>query len=362
MRIRAAVLRGASAAYSLEDLELAPPGPGEVRVRVAGAGMCHTDQLPRIGLADVPIVCGHEGSGVVDAVGEGVSRLAVGDHVVLSFDSCGRCRPCVQGAPAYCDTFIDRNLTGRRPDGTSSLVDAVGGHVGGRWFGQSSFATHCLATERNAVKVDPSLPLELLGPLGCGVQTGAASILVAMKVRAGSSLVVFGAGAVGLSAVMAAAIAGAATVVAVDLHQHRLDLAAERGATHGVLGDTPDLLESIRDLTDGGADFSFDTTGVPHVMLHALGCLRMTGVCGYVGVQHGTLELDDMALVGKTVLGIIEGGADPQRFIPVMIDHWRAGRFPFDRLVETFPLDQIAAAEQSSLAGGTIKPVLIPER
>ena len=360
MQIQAAVLRDPAGAYAIEDVELGDPGPGEVRVRIVGAGMCHTDVLPRAGIVAPPIVTGHEGSGVIDAVGEGVTRVAPGDHVVLSFDSCGTCVPCRQGAPAYCDTFMFRNLTGRRLDGSTSVTDASGGQVSARWFGQSSFATYCIATERNVVKVDPSLPLEKLGPLGCGIQTGAGSILVAMKVSAGSSLVVFGAGAVGLSAVMAGAVAGATTIIAVDLQQHRLDLALELGATHVLRGDDPNLVGAIHGLTGGGANYSFDTTGVPGVMLAALQCLRMTGVCGYVGVQTGPLELDGMALVGKTAMGILEGGADPQTFIPHMIELWQAGRFPFDRLVETYPMSRINEAEQSSLAGGTIKPVLTP--
>lgn len=360
MQIEAAVLRDPAGAYAIEQVELAAPSAGEVLVRIVGAGMCHTDVLPRAGIVAPPIIPGHEGSGVVEAVGEGVTRVQPGDHVVLSFDSCGECAPCVQGSPAYCDTFMFRNLTGRRLDGSTSVTDASGGEVSARWFGQSSFASHCLATERNVVKVDPSLPLEQLGPLGCGIQTGAGSILVAMKVQPGSALVVFGAGAVGLSAVMAGVVAGATTIIAVDLQQHRLDLALELGATHVLRGDDPNLVGAIHGITGGGAHYSFDTTGVPAVMLAALQCLRMTGVCGYVGVQIAPLELDGMALVGKTAMGILEGGADPQTFIPRLIELWQAGRFPFDRLVETYPLSRINEAEQSSLSGGTIKPVLLP--
>ena len=196
-------------------------------MRIVGAGMCHTDVLPRAPgfVAAPPIVTGHEGAGVVEAVGDAVTALAVGDHVVLSFDSCGECANCRTGQPAYCDSFLARNLLGRELDGSETAHDAAGEPVAARWFGQSSFATHAIATERNAVKVDPALPLELLGPLGCGIQTGAGSILRALDVQPGSSVAVFGAGAVGLAAVMAAAVAGAATIIAVDLQQHRLDLA-----------------------------------------------------------------------------------------------------------------------------------------
>jgi aryl-alcohol dehydrogenase len=359
VKIQAAVLRDGAAPYTIEDVELAEPGHDEVRVRIVGSGMCHTDVLPRGGMAALPMITGHEGAGVVDAIGPGVTTLAVGDHVVLSFDSCGTCENCTKGQRAYCATFLPRNLTGRNLDGSTSVVDADGKEVAARWFGQSSLATHCIASTRNAVKVDADLPIELFGPLGCGIQTGAGSILLAMQVKPDSSLVVFGSGAVGLAAVMAGVVAGATTIIAVDLHQSRLDLAQELGATHALRGDDPQLLAQIQAITGGGAQYSFDTTGIPAVMQTAVACLRMTGVCGYVGVQIGNIEFDGFALVGKTVIGILEGSADPHSFIPHMIDLWRAGRFPFDRLITTYRLDQVNEAEQSSLSGGAIKPVLL---
>jgi len=361
VQIDAAVLRDAAGAYTIETVDLAGPAANEVLVRIVGAGMCHTDVLPRAGgLAAPPIITGHEGAGIVEAVGGDVTTVQVGDHVVLSFDSCGECANCRSGARAYCDSFLFRNLTGRNLDGSTGVTDSSGQPVLARWFGQSSFATHCIATERNVVVVDKSLPLEIMGPLGCGIQTGAGSILVALKVQAATSLVVFGAGAVGLSAVLAGVVAGATTIIAVDLQDHRLVLATELGATHVLRGDDPDLVGAIHGLTGGGAQYSFDTTGVPSVMQAALACLRMTGVCGYVGVQQGNLELDGLALIGKTAMGILEGGADPHTFIPHMIELWQAGRFPFDRLIQQYPLSQINEAEHSSLSGGAIKPVLIP--
>lgn len=362
MKTRAAVLRAGDQPYSIEELELRDLRANEVLVRIVGVGMCHTDVLPRLPgfIAPPPLVAGHEGSGVVEAVGDAVTSLAVGDHVVLSFDSCGTCANCAAGQPAYCDTFMVRNLFGREADGTDTATDASGAAVGARWFGQSSFASHCIATERNAVKVDPSLPLELLGPLGCGIQTGAGSILCALDVQPGSSVVVFGTGAVGLAAVMAAKVAGATTIIAVDLHQHRLDVALELGATHALRGDADDMVGLINGIVPGGVGYAFDTTGIPAVMLTALRATRMTGKVGYVGVQQGTLPLEAMDYMGKAVLNILEGSADPQEFIPRMIALWQEGRFPFDRLIEQFPLDQINEAEASSLAGGAIKPVLRP--
>lgn len=363
MKATAAVLRDREGKYSLEEIELPAPGPGELLVRVAGAGHCHSDTLLRqMPNAPLPIVFGHEGAGVVEQVGLGVTGVAAGDHVVLTFDSCGSCRNCLTALPSYCDQFRPRNFAGVRLDGGPSAVDAEGAPVGTRWFGQSSFATHAIGTVRNTVVVDRDADLELLGPLGCGFLTGAGSVLNSLQVRPGSSLVVFGVGAVGMAAVMAARIAGAATVIAVDRHQSRLDTALSLGATAVVdAGATADVAGEIAALTAGGADYSFDTTGVAAVIKTAITCLRMTGVCGLVGVGAGSVELEPPALFGKTIKGIFEGDAVGQEFIPRVIRWWQAGLFPFDRLVERYPLSEIDTAESQALAGAVIKPVLIPE-
>ena len=362
MQVKAAVLRDPAGEYAIETVDLAAPAADEVLVRIVGAGMCHTDVVPRGGMmAAPPVITGHEGSGVVEGVGADVVGVQVGDHVVLSFDSCGQCANCRADQPAYCDTFFARNLSGRNLDGSTPVRDAAGNEVSARWFGQSSFATHCLATARNVVVVDKSLPLELLGPLGCGIQTGAGSILCAMDVQPGTSLVVFGAGAVGLSAVMAGRVAGATTIIAVDLQPHRCELALELGATHVLDGVDADIVARIIEITGGGAQYGFDTTGIPTVIKNGLMSLRMTGTMGLVGVQLGDLVLDAFSTIGKTMINILEGSAKPQEFIPRMIQLWQDGRFPFDRLIQTYPMSQINEAEQSSLAGGTIKPVLIPD-
>ncbi|HEV3361437.1 MAG TPA: NAD(P)-dependent alcohol dehydrogenase [Pseudonocardiaceae bacterium] len=362
MQIRAAVLRTPDGPYRIEDVDLAGPGADEILVRVVGAGLCHTDLLPRVPgfLAAPPIITGHEGSGVVEAVGDGVTGFAPGEHVVLSFDSCQTCVNCRSGHPAYCDTFFPRNLVGRHLDGSSPIVDGDGQSVAARWFGQSSFATHAIASVRNVVKVEDDLPLELLGPLGCGIQTGAGTVLIALGVSAGSSIVVFGAGGVGLAAVMAAKLAGAAVIVAVDLNPKRLALAEELGATHTFDGASEDLLGRILAVT-GGAQFTVDTTGIPSVIGTAINALRPTGTCALVGVQQGDVTLDPMMLaVGRNIKGILEGDAVPQVFIPRLIELWRQGRFPFDKLIKTFPLTEINEAEQASLKGDVVKPILLP--
>lgn len=361
-RTTAAVLRAPDGPYTIEPLTLRDLRADEVLVRIVGVGMCHTDVLPRAEgfIAAPPIVPGHEGSGVVERVGTAVTDIAPGDHVVLSFDSCGACGACTTGRPAYCETFLARNLFGRELDGTATATDAAGGEVAARWFGQSSFATHAIATARNTVVVDPALPLELLGPLGCGIQTGAGSVLVALDVQPGQAVAVFGTGAVGLAAVMAAEVAEAGTIVAVDLNPARLELALELGATHAIPGDASDLVDQLLGASGGGIDAALDTTGVPAVFASALAATRIGGAVGLVGVQQGTFELDATAWVGKSVLNILEGSADPKTFIPRMIQLWQDGRFPFDRLIESFPLDQVNEAEQASLQGRTVKPVLLP--
>ncbi|MCF3131720.1 NAD(P)-dependent alcohol dehydrogenase [Streptomyces olivochromogenes] len=363
MKIQAAVLRGASDPYAIEPVELAPPGPGQVLVRIVGAGFCHTDMLPRTPgfMAQPPIITGHEGAGIVEEVGPGVTGIAPGAHVVLSFDSCGACQNCLGGHPAYCENFYRLNLTGSGLDGVGPATDHHGQPVAARWFGQSSFATYALATARNIVEVDKDLPLELLGPLGCGIQTGAGSVLLALRAGAGSSVVVFGAGGVGLSAIMAARVARATTIVAVDLHESRLSLARELGATATVHGGDDNIVAQLRKLTGGGTQYALDTTGIPSVINTAIEALRPTGTVGLVGVQSRPLTLPPSALAqGKNVRGILEGDAVPQLFIPQLLELWQQGRFPFDRLVRTYPLSAINDAERDSVAGTTIKPVLLP--
>jgi aryl-alcohol dehydrogenase len=363
MRATAAVLRDPEADYSIEEIDLPPPGPGELLVHIVGTGHCHTDTLFRnVPGAPLPLVLGHEGAGIVEEVGPGVSGFSVGDHVVLSFDSCGTCRNCLIAKPAYCEQFALRNFSGRRVDERAVAVDKSGALVGNRWFGQSSFSDWAIATARNTVVVPRDVDLELLGPLGCGVQTGAGSVLNALDVTPGSSLAVFGVGAVGMAAVMAAVIAGASRIIAIDRHQWRLDLALSLGATDVIdAGTTEDLGMELQARTAGGSDYALDTTGSPDVVRSAIAGLRLTGVCGLVGAGMRELSLQSSGLFGKTILGIYEGNSVPQLFIPKLIDFWRDGRFPFDRLLERIPLTNIDEAERRALAGELIKPVLIPQ-
>lgn len=365
--MKAAVLRAHDEPYRIEEVTLGALAADELLVRVVGVGMCHTDMLlrsPAMATALTPAILGHEGSGVVTAVGSAVTRAKVGDHVLMSFDSCGWCASCLRGAPAYCVEFMARNISGRRADGTTSATSATsetspgGEQITNRWFGQSSFAEYSVATERNVVVVDRDLPLELLGPLGCGLQTGAGAVLNEMRLAPGQSVAVFGAGAVGLAAVMAAKIAGAGEIIVVDLHTSRLDLARELGATRVVRGDSEDVRGQVLG-TGPGVDFTFDTTAVTAVMTTAIEVLAFGGKAVLVGAGGGDFTISPSLLSGRTVTYVLEGSAIPQLFLPQLISFWQQGLFPFETLVRTYALDDINQAEADSLSGATIKPVFL---
>jgi aryl-alcohol dehydrogenase len=363
VRITAALTETQGAPFALATLELDDPRPGEVVVRMVSSGVCHTDLIVRDQWYPVPLpaVLGHEGAGVVEAVGDGVTYVSPGDHVVLSFNSCGSCRMCDQGRQAYCDQFFACNFAGSRTDGSSTLHRAEG-DVHGVFFGQSAFATYALATERNVVKVDRDAPLELLGPLGCGIQTGAGGVLNSLKPPAGSSIAVFGAGSVGISAVMAAAVSGCTTIVAVDLNDQRLELAKEVGATHIINAADGGTVDRLRELTGGlGVDYTVETTAVPGVLRQAVDALNQGGTCGLIGAAAlGTeVSLDMSALLfGRSVRGIVEGDSVPRQFIPKLVDLYRQGRFPFDKLIKTYAFEDINEAVEDSEKGTTLKPVL----
>lgn len=363
---RAAVVRSQGGSFSLETIGLEEPRADEVLVRIAGVGLCHTDLIVRdqFFLTPLPAVLGHEGSGIVEKVGSNVSKVEPGDHVVLSYASCGTCENCLAGNYGYCIDLYGRNFAGSRSDGSSPCCDKSGGRLSGYFFAQSSFSELAIATERNIVKVRKDVPIQLMGPLGCGIQTGAGAVLNALKPEGGSSIAVFGAGSVGLAAIMAARVAGCATIVAIDLHEKRLSLAMELGATHTIKADVADVAEEIRQISGGqGVQYSLECTGLPSVVRQAVDCLRLTGLCGIVGVAPlGTEVSLDMngLLFGRTVRGIIEGDSVADVFIPRLIELWRQGRFPFDRLVRYFPLDEIERAAELSEAGEVLKAILLP--
>ncbi len=360
MRIEAAISRGGEPVPTIEPLELEEPRATEMRIRIVATGICHTDLHEHPGRhAPHPIVLGHEGAGVVEAVGEAVRGFEVGDHVILSGSSCGHCPSCENNRPTYCDQAIRHCFGGQRLDGTTAL-SSDGEPIHSHFFGQSSFATHAIVPERTAVKVPKDLPLEKLGPLGCGVITGAGGVIEALKVGFGDTLAVFGVGGVGLSAVMAARLVGARRIVAVDINRERLELARELGATDTIAADEEGLVEKLRAITGRGLDYTLNTTTVPAVHSAALDCLAMNGTAGFVAAPRGewSPSMFPMLAGGRQMRGILGGDAAPRLFIPMLIDYWRQGRFPFDRLLTFYDFADIARAFEDTEAGRVIKPVL----
>jgi aryl-alcohol dehydrogenase len=347
--IRAAVLRQPGRPLKIERLQMEGPREEEVLVRLVASGICHTDIDFCEGGASGAVVLGHEGSGVVEQVGKTVKGVKPGDHVVLSYQSCGHCQPCQDGHPADCRRFWEANFGFARLDGSNALgASGVRGH----FFGQSSFATHTLVTERNLVKVTRTLPLELLAPLGCSLQTGAGTVMNSLAVKAGSSIAIFGTGSVGLAAVMVARIVGAGKIIVVDLNPRRLALARELGATHQIDNRSTDLVESIAAITGGGVDHVIETTG--ELCQLAVDVLNPRGKAAFLTGASGPDNLPG----GRKVLSVIQGDAVPQQFIPKLIKLYQVGQFPFNRLVKFYDFSQINQAIADAKRGDTIKPVL----
>lgn len=360
--ITAVVTTAPDEPFVLKKARLAELRDDEVLVRIAGVGVCHTDLAVKGAGFLAPGVLGHEGAGVVEEVGSGVTKLAPGDHVVLSYFACRSCPRCNAGEVAYCEHFAEANVSGTRQDG-SSLIYIDGKPVKGAFFSQSSFATHAIARESNAVKVPADLPIELLGPLGCGFQTGAGTVLSVLDVKENEAIAIFGAGAVGLSAVMAARAVGAHPIVVVDLIGEKLETARRLGATDTIKSDETDVSEELRRVFPDGFAHAVECTGVPKLLEIAVEALRPAGVCALVGVgkPEATATISMATLLqGRTVKGVIEGEADPQAFIPHLVDLYREGRFPFDTLIRTYPMSEINNAVEDMVHGRTVKPVLLP--
>ncbi|MDX8150399.1 NAD(P)-dependent alcohol dehydrogenase [Patulibacter brassicae] len=364
VKATAAVLREIDAPLSIEEIELTDLQDDEVLVEIKGAGICHTDATAIDGTVPLPLptVLGHEGAGVVSAVGADVTNVAPGDHVVLSFGHCRECDICTGGRPAYCELFAPLNYFGTRLDGTTTLQKGEE-EIHGNWFQQSSFASHAIAKAANTVKVPDDVPIQLLGPLGCGIQTGAGTVLKVLRAREGDGIAIFGLGGVGLSALMAAKAVGCDPIVAVDTVASRLELATELGATH-VFDPTAtkDLVWDIMQVSAPGLNLSFDTVGTETVVRQCLEVLRSPGHAATVGFQglENNIQIDQGHLMlGRTLSGVIEGDADPQEFIPEMVRMHQEGRFPFDRLIETFPFERINDAFAASHEGRVIKPVVV---
>ena len=354
MQITAAVSRSPDSPFTLESVDLDEPRPDEVLVRIHATGLCHTDLSSKSRIPG-PAVLGHEGAGVVEAIGAGVSGVAPGDHVLLSYRSCGECAQCRTGHRPYCSRSPQLNSSGGRSDGSATLSQN-GIPLFGSFFGQSSFAQYALASADNVVVIDPAVDLTTAAPLGCGFQTGAGAVLNVLTPDADSRLVVFGAGGVGLAAVMAAKAVGVETVVAVDPVASRRAKAAELGASQTVDPASEDVAAVVR-----GATHALDTTALPDVVATALSALEARGVLVVVGLgaRHATIDMVDLLLNGKIIRGCVEGDADPSAFIPELLALHAQGKFPMEAIVRRYNANDIEKAVADSRSGEAIKPVLV---
>lgn len=358
MQITAAVTREANTPFSIERVELDAPKANELLVEIKAVGICHTDiaamqqHLP----IPLPAVLGHEGAGIVAQVGSGVTQFSVGDHVALSFASCNHCSPCIEGRPYACHNMFAVNFAGTMPDGTQRLH--TDGEALSSFFGQSSFATHAVVQESSAVKIDDDIPFSVAAPLGCGVQTGAGIVLNQLRADYSSRIAIIGCGTVGMSAIMAARLAGCSTIVAVGGRLQSLELARELGATHTInRNDTNDLTTSLREISPEGFDFAIETSGVEGMIKSALAALHFTGKMVTAGAGTITLHTG-LELGARSIMGVTEGNSLPQVFIPRLLRLYKQGWFPVDKLIKTFSFDHIEEAFEASNNGSAIKAVL----
>jgi aryl-alcohol dehydrogenase len=365
LKCTAAVVASRGAALTVEQFDLDEPAPNEIAVRIAATGICRTDLHIRDGgypVPDFPVIPGHEGAGVVTAVGSAVTDVRTGDHVLLTYPFCGQCPSCMRGSMAYCEQGFALSFGGARLDGSSGWRRRDDGtRVNGHIFQQSSFASHTLATANSAVILDRELPFNLAPAFGCGVSTGAGSVLNVMDLRPGSRLAILGAGTVGLAALMMAVQLGVQQIIAVDTNPGRLETASELGATHTVDASDRQARDAIQRLTGRGADYIFDTTGHPDVVASALDSLAMTGTVVVAGsAPAGTRTSLNMSalLNGRTVRGTIQGDSEARELVPHLIELYKQGRFPVDKIVGNYRFAEIQRAIADMENGRVIKPIL----
>jgi len=373
MKIRAAVLHamGVPPPYSdskpiaIETLELDDPGQGEVLVKIAAAGLCHSDlsivngDRPR----PLPMVIGHEAAGIVEKCGPGVDDLKKGDHVVLVFmPSCGRCVPCAEGRPALCDPGLAANIAGTLISGARRLKRD--GKYINHQVGVSAFAEYAVVSRNSLVKVDPALPLDIAALFGCAVLTGMGAVVNAARVTAGSTVAVVGLGGVGLSAVLGALAAGASRVVAVDILDHKLALARQLGASDAFNGAAPDAVEKIRAVTGGGLEYVVETAGSAAAMDTAYKITRRGGTTVTIGLPPPdaalSVPLVQMVAEERTVKGSYIGSCVPVRDLPRYIALYRQGNLPIDRLLtDRIKLDDINEGFERLRRGDAVRQVIV---
>ena len=373
MKTKAAVLSamgqpvpyGQSLPLTIEDVTLDGPGAGEVLVEIAAAGLCHSDlsvingSRPR----PMPMIIGHEASGIVRDTGPGVAGLAAGDHVVFSYvPMCGRCLPCSEGRPAMCENGAQANLTGTLLSGSRHFHRADGSPIH-HHLGVSSYAQFTVAAQESLIKIEDNLPLEIAALFGCAVMTGVGAVVNTARVAPGQSVAVFGLGGVGMSALMGAHAAGAWPIVAIDVLESKLNLAGQFGATHLVNAAQVDAVQAVRDTTHGGAQFAFESVGNEKVLAQAFAASRRGGTTVTIGLPHPSknLSVPAVTLVAeeRTIKGSYMGSAVPRRDVPRFIALYQAGLLPVDRLLSrTIPLEEINPAFDALDRGEVLRQVI----
>ncbi|CAM4202768.1 NAD(P)-dependent alcohol dehydrogenase [Lacicoccus alkaliphilus] len=363
MEIKSALVNGTGEDYEIETVKLSEIQDDEIRVKMVASGICHSDEVARTGELPhpLPAILGHEGAGIVEEVGSYVKNIKAGDQVVLSYKYCGHCNHCLTGKPASCNSFASLNLDGKRSEGTYYFEKPDGTKINS--YMHSAFSTYSIVKQENVTVVDDDVDLRLVGPLGCGFMTGAGTVFNGLKPEAGSTIAVFGTGAVGMAALMAGKIAGCTKVIGIDIHDDRLELARELGATHVINSKTQDIEEEVNQLTGNqGINYIVDTTGVVPVIKTAISLLAKEGVIAPIAVQKGDLELNvltELSVSNRSIIGVLMGNTIPQLTIKQLVELHRANRFPFDKLIEFYKFEDINQASQDSASGKTVKPVLI---
>jgi Zn-dependent alcohol dehydrogenase len=363
--MKAAVMREQNKPLAIEEVEIQGPKAGEVLVKVKAVGICHSDFHPIKGDMPVPlpIILGHEGAGIVEQNGPGVTTVQKGDHIVMAvLSSCGKCTPCIIGRPYNCETIWPIMFSGTMPDGTRRLKDKAGNEIN-HFFCQSSFAEYCIISEGSAVKIDEDIPLEKVAVLGCGATTGIGAVLNTARVEAGSRVAIFGCGGVGLSSVMAAKLAGASKIIAIDIRDNKLKMARGFGATHTINSTRENPVEKIQELTGGGSDYSFEAIGDVGIIAQAFDAIRPGGMTVVVGAPPVGIKvsIDPWAFIMEKVLtGSAAGSLRPQVDIPRYVELFKAGKLPLDRLVsKTFSLEKINDAFDAMNKGEVARSVLL---
>jgi len=362
---KAVVCREWNKPLSVEEVEVESPRANEVMVKIKACGVCHSDLSATNGTIPMPppTVIGHEAAGLVEEVGEGVDDLAPGDHVVIVWvPMCGKCRYCVQGRPALCDEAAKATLN--LPDGTRRYKDASGNELN-HMAGVGVMAEYSTVHRNNLIKIDPEIPLDKAALVGCAVMTGVGAALNTAKVEAGSSVVVFGAGGIGLNVIQGAALAGADQIIAVDLEDKKLEFAQQFGATHTInSGSDGDAVAKTLELTGGGADYSFECIGIPEVIGQAYNAIRKGGTCVVVGVTRAdgavTLGTFLMPFQEKVLTGSMYGSARPSIDFPRLLSLYKNNRLKLDELVTaTYSIDDINTAFDDMQSGANARGVIL---